>query len=114
MPELRAKDELMLGRITYWNNFKGFGFCTVSTKEATGGTSQQQYFFHWSNFLNYKNGEHPTIGGIVRFDLGEPLAKGKKVQAINVRYATAEEVAAEASTRLGPGVAALLSGGATQ
>src|SRR5262249_24888176 len=106
-----AKDELMLGRITYWNNPKGFGFITVSTKEATGGTFQEQFFFHYKNFTNFRKGEYPTVGGIVVFNLGEPLAEGKKVQAINIRYATAE-VVAENQRRMSPGVAALLSGGA--
>jgi len=83
----------MLGRITYWNNPRAFGFITVNTTESTGGTFQQQYFFHHTNFVNYKNGEHPTVGGVVVFNLGEPLAQGKKLQAINVRYATADEIA---------------------
>ena len=99
----------MLGRITYWNNSRAFGFVTVSVKES-GGTFQEQYFFHHSNFVNFKKGEVPMLGGIVTFNLGDPLAEGKKIQAVGVKYATAEEIV-EHERRLSPGVIALLKGG---
>ena len=79
----------MLGRITYWNNPRGFGFITVESTDGNG-TFQQQYFFHHSNF---KNGEIPRIGGIVVFSLGDPVAVGKKDQAVRVRYAAPRDFA---------------------
>ncbi len=78
----------MIGRITYWNNPKGFGFITVANTDGNG-TFQQQYFFHHSNF---RSGETPVLGGIVVFNLGEPVAIGKKIQAVDVRYATSAEI----------------------
>jgi cold shock CspA family protein len=78
----------MIGRITYWNNPKGFGFVTVANTDGNG-TFQTQYFFHHSNF---KDGETAVLGGIVVFNLGEPVAIGKKIQAVGVRYATPAEI----------------------
>jgi cold shock CspA family protein len=78
----------MIGRITYWNNPKGFGFITVANTDGNG-TFQQQYFFHHSNF---RAGETPVLGGIVVFSLGEPVAIGKKIQAVGLRYATTAEI----------------------
>ena len=78
----------MIGRITYWNNPKGFGFITVASTDSNGAF-QQQYFFHHSNF---RSSETPLLGGIVVFNLGEPVAIGKKIQAIGIRYATPAEI----------------------
>jgi cold shock CspA family protein len=76
----------MIGRITYWNNPKGFGFITVANTEGTA-TFQTQYFFHHSNFDGT-----PLLGAIVVFNLGDPVATGKKIQAVGVRFATAAEI----------------------
>jgi cold shock CspA family protein len=78
----------MIGRITYWNNPKGYGFITVSTTEQ-GATIQSQYFFHYKNFIC---GETPVLDGMVVFNLGHPIASGKKVQAVGIRYATPAEI----------------------
>jgi cold shock CspA family protein len=76
----------MIGRITYWNNSKGFGFITVANTEGNA-TFQTQYFFHHSNFKGT-----PVLGAIVVFNLGDPVAIGKKIQAVGVRYAIAAEI----------------------
>jgi len=76
----------MIGRITYWNNPKGFGFITVANTDGRA-TFQTQYFFHHSNFDGT-----PVLGAIVVFNLGDPVAIGKKIQALGVRYATSAEI----------------------
>jgi cold shock CspA family protein len=65
----------MFGTITFYNNQKGFGFITVP--------SGQQYFFHISNC---GKGESPVLEGRVQFEVGPPVAVGKKAQALRVRY----------------------------
>jgi len=79
---------MMIGRITHWNNQKGYGFITIQKTDGYG-TFQEQYFFHRSNF---KHSETPVLGGIVVFNLGEPIAEGKKIQAVGIRYATPSEI----------------------
>jgi hypothetical protein len=95
----------MIGRITYWNNPKGFGFITVANPEGTA-TFQTQYFFHHTNFEGT-----PVLGAIVVFSLGDPVAIGKKIQAIAVRYATAAEIdQANYARSFGAGADALKAG----
>jgi cold shock CspA family protein len=78
----------MVGRITFWNDQRNFGFITVSSGE--------QYFFHVSNF----NGE-PRLSQTVTFRLGEPIREGKKVQAVHVSPATQAQIDAGASALVG-------------
>jgi len=78
----------MIGRITHYNSVRLYGFVTVTTQVGAGRT-QQQYFFHKSNFVD---DDTPVLGGIVVFNLGEPVAIGKKIQAVGVRYATPAEI----------------------
>jgi cold shock CspA family protein len=80
---------IVFGKINYWNQPKGFGFLTVTTTE-NGAIIQQQYFFHHSNFTKQ---QVPVLGAFCVFELGAPFAVGRKVQAIGVRFATAEEIA---------------------
>jgi cold shock CspA family protein len=97
----------MLGHISFWNNIRGFGFITVTRKE-NDATIHEQFFFHNSNF---KRGETPVLNGIVIFGLGEPVAIGKKVQAVAIRYATPQEIAGHNGGLIRQGsIAALLSG----
>jgi len=91
----------MIGRITYWNNVKGYGFITLAKTELTG-TFQQQYFFHHSNF---KDGETAVLGGIVAFQIGEPIAEGKRLQAVGVHYAAPAEVRQSQQQKLTSGIA---------
>ena len=80
----------MIGKITFWNQWKGLGFITVSTqKSSLEAPSQEQYFFHHSQFTK---GVVPVLGALVVFSLGEAFAIGKKVQAIGVRFATARDI----------------------
>jgi cold shock CspA family protein len=79
----------MFGKITYWNQPKGYGFVTVSAV-TDGAVTQQQVFFHHSHFT--KN-QVPVLGAFCIFELGEPFAEGRKIQAVGVRFATAEEIA---------------------
>src|SRR6266478_9950652 len=96
----------MIGRITFWNGPKGFGFITVANTDGTA-IFQTQYFFHHSNF---KDGQ-PVLAGIVVFNLGEPVAIGKKVQAVGVRFATQAEIdQAYYAHNFGAGADALASG----
>ena len=99
----------MIGRITHWNNQKGYGFITVQNRDVRG-TFQEQYFFHYSNFAN--SSEAPILGGIVVFNLGEPIAEGKKIQAIGIRYATRTEMVEAQQHKLGvvSGLGALVGG----
>jgi len=76
----------MLGRITYWNPIKSFGFVTLSRKDGI----IQQYFFHLNNF----NGV-PILNALVFFNLGDPISIGKKVQAVGVRFATPDDLEQE-------------------
>ena len=70
----------MIGTCTFWQNQRGYGFIT-----ASDGT---QYFLHISNF---ERGKTPVLGAFVSFVLGQPLRPGMKLQAINAKFATAEE-----------------------
>jgi cold shock CspA family protein len=78
----------VLGHISFYNNRKGYGFISVIRIE-NGAKIVEQYFFHHSNF---KDGETPALNGIVVFSLGNPIAAGKKMQAVAVRYATPHEI----------------------
>jgi hypothetical protein len=82
--------QIMFGKITYWNQPKGYGFATVSTVTENGAVAQQQYFFHHSHFT--KN-QVPVLGAFCVFEIGAPFAIGRKIQAVGVRFATAEEIA---------------------
>ena len=81
----------MIGRINFYNHPRGYGFITVTIlpKSPTEAPSQEQYFFHHSNF---KNGETPAIGAYVSFGLGPGIEEGKKLQAVGIRFATSQEV----------------------
>jgi hypothetical protein len=95
----------MIGRITYWNNPKGFGFITVANVDGNA-TFQTQYFFHHSNFDGT-----PVLGAIVVFNLGDPVAIGKKIQAVGIRYATPAEIElANYARSFGAGVSTLKAG----
>lgn len=85
----------MLGRITFYNHAKGYGFVTVTMQPQSPieAPSQSQFFFHHSNF---QNGEIPVIGAFVVFSLAPGIAEGKKVQAVGIRFATVREVSADA------------------
>jgi cold shock CspA family protein len=80
----------MFGKITFWNQPKGYGFVTVSTLTENAAVTQQQYFFHHSNFTKH---QVPVVGAFCVFELGAAFAIGKKLQAVGVRFATAEEIA---------------------
>ena len=100
----------MIGRITFYNPSKGFGFITVtSRKSPTEGLSQEQFFFHYSNFRNLN--ETPVIGAFVVFVLAPGISEGKKPQAVGIRFATSQEVALAATeiadTRIDAGANAL-------
>jgi cold shock CspA family protein len=82
----------MIGKVTYWNQPKGFGFITITEQRSLlEAPSQTQYFFHHSQFTK---GEVPVLGAYVVFTLGEPYAAGRKVQAVGVRFANAQEITA--------------------
>ena len=70
----------MIGRVTFWNDQRNFGFITVSSGE--------QYFFHISNFLRESADCRPRLSQTVTFRLGEPISEGKKIQAVQVQSAT--------------------------
>jgi hypothetical protein len=95
----------MFGQISLWHQPKGYGFLTVSTIE-NGAVVQQQYFFHHSNFT--KN-QVPVLGAFCVFQLGEPFGIGRKIQAVGVRFATAEEIG-KLSGNVSVGANALASG----
>jgi cold shock CspA family protein len=69
----------MQGQITYFNAARGFGFITVAPEG-------RRIFFHISNFQ--KDAE-PVLQGLVDFELGPPIAVGKSLQALKVRYLSA-------------------------
>lgn len=95
----------MIGRITFYNHPKGFGFITVtSRKSPTEGLSQEQFFFHYSNFLN--RNEVPVIGAFVVFGIAPGIAEGKKPQAVGIRFATSSEVALAATEIADAGISA--------
>ena len=77
----------MLGKIHFYNHTKGYGFITPLDSPS------QQYFFHWSHM---RHRETPAIGAFVVFGLAPGVSEGKKVQAVGVRFATSDEVAAAA------------------
>lgn len=62
------------GKITLYNAAKGWGFITR--------TDGMQFFWHEQNKAK---GFLPALGARVRFEVGPPLALGKKDQAIHIR-----------------------------
>ena len=97
----------MFGKITYWNQPRGYGFITVRTPQSPNkGTSAEQFFFHHSNFKS-ERGEIPQLGAFVTFALADAIAQGKKVQAVGVRFATAEDIRRD---KIATGAAALANG----
>ena len=84
------KENQVIGRISFYNHAKGYGFITVSSKKSpTEAPSQEEFFFHYSNF---RNGETPALGAFVVFGLAPGIAEGKKPQAVGIRFATSMEV----------------------
>ncbi len=73
----------MIGSVTFWDPRKKYGFISVINSDGT----LKQYFFHFSNFKG-----SPMLGAVVVFKLGAPVAVGKKIQAVDVRYATPADV----------------------
>ena len=86
----------MIGVVTFWNNVRGFGFVTDST-----GT---QHFLHIKGF---EFGKTPVLGAYVSFVLGPPLKPGQPLQAMNAKFATAEEIK---DLHIQAGAAALATG----
>jgi len=80
----------MFGKVTFWNQPKGFGFITVTERHSPlESPSQQQFCFHHSQFTK---GEVPVVGAFVVFSLGEAFTANKKIQAVGVRFAAATEI----------------------
>jgi cold shock CspA family protein len=80
----------VIGRISFYNHAKGYGFITVTSQTSlTEAPSQEQFFFHYSNF---RNGETPAIGAYVSFGLAPGISEGKKPQAVGIRFAASHEV----------------------
>jgi cold shock CspA family protein len=81
----------MIGRINFYNHGKGYGFISAETtpKCPTEAPSQEQFFFHYSNF---RNGETPAIGAYVVFGLAPGIAEGTKPHAVGIRFATVQEI----------------------
>jgi cold shock CspA family protein len=100
------KENQVIGRINFYNHAKGYGFITVTVppQSPTEAPSQEQYFFHHSNF---RDGATPAIGAYVSFGLAPGIAEGKKPQAVGIRFATHHEV-----NLIDAGVAALAGGSA--
>jgi len=71
----------MIAVCNFWNNARGFGFVTDST-----GT---QHFLHIKNF---ERGKTPVLSAYISFVLGPPLNPGRALQAVNAKFATAEEI----------------------
>jgi cold shock CspA family protein len=65
------------GKITKWNDEKGFGFITRND-------SNQQVFVHISAFGNTQQRSRPTVGEGVSFEIADDIKKG--LQAYNVIY----------------------------
>jgi len=92
----------MVGTITFWHDTKAYGFLTVANGD--------QFFFHITQF---KEKDHkPVRGAICSFALGKPIADGKKIQAIDVRFAHPHEVGLR--TLSDAGVVALIAGNASE
>ncbi len=91
----------MLGRITFWNPIKAFGFVTLNRKDGI----IQQYFFHLNNFDGV-----PVLNALVFFNLGDPISVGKKVQAVGVRFATPDDLEQENHLSVASAATDVLSG----
>ena len=72
----------MVGKITFYNVKRGYGFVTAGN---------EQYFFHHTNFKGIDE-EANILGADVHFTLAPPLALGKRDQATKLRFASAEDV----------------------
>ena len=80
----------MFGKIVYWNQPKGYGFIHVTEQASPSeAPNSETYFFHNSNF---SKGDVPILGAYVVFNLGQSVRPDKPVQAINVRFATADDI----------------------
>jgi len=73
----------MIGSITFWDSRKKYGFISVIQPDGV----LKQYFFHFSNFRG-----SPMLGGVVSFKLGPPVSVGKRVQAVDIKYASEADV----------------------
>jgi len=99
------------GKITKWNDDKGFGFITRND-------SNQQVFVHISAFRNTQQRSRPTVGEDVSFEVADDIKKG--LQAYNVIYLnrqplaitpkTSTRTAAVRSSGIGLGVLAKVFG----
>ncbi|WP_332675700.1 cold shock and DUF1294 domain-containing protein [Aromatoleum sp.] len=69
------------GKITEWNDDRGFGFVT------TNGTGER-YFFHVSELQG--STRRPAVGEVATYEVVAPA--GKKPSAAKVRYASADRV----------------------
>jgi hypothetical protein len=90
----------MVGKIVFWNPVRMYGFVAVERLDQRG-KYLDQYFFHLMNFKPgeaTKFGKTAQLGMYLSFDLGQPLAVGKKVQAINIKLATPVEIELAAGT----------------
>lgn len=88
----------MIGKIVYWNQPKGFGFVQESGI---------QYFFHHSNF---SKSDVPVVGAYAYFNLGQSIRPDKPMQAVGVRFATAEEILNVKNLNVQTGADALKAG----
>lgn len=78
------------GRITFFNEAKKYGFVTANVKQSPHELpAQVQFFFH---VINFQKDAKPILGAYVVFELGAPIAIGKRVQAVKVRPATGNEI----------------------
>jgi cold shock CspA family protein len=81
---MRIKEVIMLrtlGTCTFYNPQRGYAFLTTES-----GT---QYFLHLSNFTP---SEKPVVGAYISFMLGAPVRQGTKLQAMDARFASQEEI----------------------
>jgi hypothetical protein len=84
----------MVGKIVFWNPVRMYGFVAVEHLDQRG-KYLDQYFFHLMNFKPgeaTKFGKTAQLGMYLSFELGQPLAVGKKVQAINIKLASRAEI----------------------
>ncbi len=82
----------MKGTIMFWNPSRQYGFIRVTNSDGRGNFLEQ-YFFHITNLKGFKETD-VVLGRDVVFELGQPIAIGKKPQAINVCFVSPVKVGA--------------------
>jgi cold shock CspA family protein len=73
---------MFFGQVVFWNATRNYGFISGGGK---------RFFFHPSKFEDINN-EATVLGAHVWFSIAPAISLGKADQAVDIRFATLEEI----------------------